>query len=160
VPGDRALSPGDLLVIDWGAGVDGYASDLTRTFSLGEPDPELASIAEVVLQANTAARDLCAPGIPTGQVDKAARDVIAAAGYAEYFIHRTGHGLGLESHEEPYIRAGDPQILAPGMTFTIEPGIYLPGRGGVRIEDNLLITPTAAETLTTLPRDLAIIPSS
>lgn len=160
VPGDRALSPDDLLVIDWGAGFDGYASDLTRTFSLGEPDPELARIAEIVLQANTAARERCAPGVPAGQVDQAAREVISKAGYADYFIHRTGHGLGLESHEEPYIRAGDPQILAPGMTFTIEPGIYLPGRGGVRIEDNLLITPSGAQTLSDFPRHLHILPSS
>ncbi|HEX6304713.1 MAG TPA: aminopeptidase P family protein [Anaerolineales bacterium] len=159
-PTDRALAAGDLLVLDWGASVDGYASDLTRTFSLGEPDPELARIAEIVLQANTAARERCAPGMPAGEVDRAARDVIAAAGYAEYFIHRTGHGLGLESHEEPYIRADNSQALAAGMTFTIEPGIYLPGRGGVRIEDNLLITPTGAQTLSDFPRHLHMLPYS
>lgn len=158
VPGERALSPGDLLVIDWGASVDGYASDLTRTFSLGEPDPELARVAEAVLRANTAARQHCAPGVPAGDVDQAARDVIAGAGYAEYFIHRTGHGLGLESHEEPYIRVGNDRILGAGMTFTIEPGIYLPARGGVRIEDNLVITPEGAETLSSLPRALTILP--
>lgn len=156
-PTDRTLSRGDLLILDWGASVGGYISDLTRTFSLGEPDPELANIAQVVTQANAAARALAAPGMTAGQVDHAARSIIEGAGFGEYFIHRTGHGIGLDGHEEPYIRAGNPLTLAPGMTFTIEPGIYLPGRGGVRIEDDMVITTDGCESLSDLPRELITI---
>jgi len=155
-PTDRSLSPGDILILDWGASVGGYFSDLTRTFSLGEPDTELVRAGQVVAQANTAARALAAPGVTAEQVDHAARSAIERAGFGEYFIHRTGHGLGLEGHEEPYIRAGNPLPLAPGMTFTIEPGIYLPGRGGVRIEDDIVITPNGSECLSDLPRDLIL----
>jgi Xaa-Pro dipeptidase len=157
VPGDRPLARGDLLVLDWGASVDGYLSDLTRTFAVGEADPELARVAQTVLEANAAARALAAPEVLASEVDTAAREVIARAGYGEYFLHRTGHGLGLEGHEEPYIRADNPFPLAPGMTFTIEPGIYLPGRGGVRIEDDIVITPTGSESLSDLPRELILV---
>jgi Xaa-Pro dipeptidase len=157
-PTDRRLSPGDVLIIDWGASVGGYISDLTRTFSLGEPDPELVTIAQVVAEANTAARALAAPGVTTGQVDHAARSIIDGAGFGEYFIHRTGHGIGLDGHEEPYIRSGNLLPLTPGMTFTIEPGIYLPGRGGVRIEDDMVITADSCESLSDLPRELISIP--
>lgn len=157
VPSERPLQRGDLLVIDWGAVTRGYTSDITRTFSLGEADAELAQIARIVEEANSAARDRVQPGIPAEEIDRAARDVIEKAGYGEYFIHRTGHGLGMEGHEPPYIRAGNPQILEPGMVFTIEPGIYLPGRGGVRIEDNMLVTTSGGECLTNLPRPLIIL---
>jgi Xaa-Pro dipeptidase len=143
--------------VDWGANVNGYFSDLTRTFVLGEPQPEFSHIAHIVLQANAAARRLAKPGIPAGQLDQAAREVIENAGYGEFFTHRTGHGLGMEGHEEPYIRGDNSLLLAPGMTFTIEPGIYLPGRGGVRIEDNLVITADGSETLSDFPRELASI---
>ncbi len=153
-PSDRALTPGDLLVIDWGAAVDGYYSDLTRTFAIGEVDPEYKRIASVVRQANEAGRTASKPGVPAGAVDRAARDVIAASGYAQFFTHRTGHGLGMEVHEPPYIFAENDLLLAPGMTYTVEPGIYLPGRGGVRIEDNVVITETGCETLSDLPREL------
>ncbi|HIQ00829.1 MAG TPA: M24 family metallopeptidase, partial [Anaerolineales bacterium] len=94
---------------------------------------------------------------PAQEVDRAARAVIEEAGYGEYFIHRTGHGLGLEGHEPPYIVEGNRQPLQPGMTFTVEPGVYLPGRGGVRIEDDLVITPEGAESLTTFPRELTVL---
>lgn len=154
VPSHRPLQPGDLLIVDWGAFVDGYCSDLTRTFSMGEPSPELAGIAQVVAEANAAARELAAPGIPAGELDRAARQVIEQSGYGPYFTHRTGHGLGMESHEGPYIRQGNPGLLEPGMTFTIEPGIYLPGQAGVRIEDNIVITDSGAESLSDLPREL------
>jgi Xaa-Pro dipeptidase len=154
VPGDRLLQTGDLLIIDWGASVDGYISDLTRTFAIGEPEPEFSQIARIVLEANTAARQQAKPGVPAGQLDQAAREVIKKAGYGQYFTHRTGHGLGLEPHEEPYIRGDNPLLLAPGMTFTIEPGIYLPGRGGVRIEDNLAITADGSVSLSDFPREL------
>jgi Xaa-Pro dipeptidase len=154
VPTQRKLQPGDLLVIDWGAASEGYFSDLTRTF---EPAAELRSVAQTVLQANQAGRQAARPGVLASQVDAAARQVIAAAGYGQYFTHRTGHGLGLDSHEEPYLRADNHQPLARGMTFTVEPGIYLPDRNGVRIEDNLVITADGAETLSSLPRELIVL---
>jgi Xaa-Pro dipeptidase len=156
-PSDRRLVSGDLLVLDWGASMKGYLSDLTRTISLGEPRPEHARIAQVVLEANAAARALAAPGVRAGEVDQAARAVIEEAGYRQYFTHRTGHGLGLEGHEEPYIMASSSLALEAGMTFTIEPGIYLPGQGGVRIEDDFLITSSGGESLSDLPRDLIIL---
>jgi len=156
-PSDRKLEQGDLLVIDWGARYDGYVSDITRTFAIGGVDDQLAHIAQVVLDANCAARSVACPGILAADVDQAARDVIKASGYGEFFIHRTGHGIGMEGHEEPYIRAGNEMVLKPDMTFTIEPGIYLPGEGGVRIEDNVLISESGLESLTDLPRKLEII---
>ncbi len=157
MPGERKLYPGDLLVIDWGARVDGYISDLTRTLAIGKVDAEFSRIAEIVKEANAAGRKTATCGIPAGAIDKAARAVIEAAGYGPFFTHRTGHGIGMESHEEPYIRGDSLLSLQPGMTFTIEPGIYLPGRGGVRIEDNILITPQGADCLSSLTRDLIVI---
>ncbi|HEX7976743.1 MAG TPA: Xaa-Pro peptidase family protein [Anaerolineales bacterium] len=121
-PSDRPLAQGDLLVIDWGAGVDGYFSDLTRTFAIGEVEPEFKRIAQVVLEANAAGRAATRPGIPAGDIDRAARQVIEQAGYGAAFFHRTGHGLGMEGHEEPYMFAGNPLILTPGMTFTVALG--------------------------------------
>ncbi len=156
-PTGRQLQPGDMLVIDWGAAVDGYVSDITRTFAIGEVDEEMARIAQITLEANTAARNIAAPGVTAGAVDKAARDIIEAAGYGQYFTHRTGHGLGLEGHEDPYIRGDSGLILEPGMTFTIEPGIYIPGKGGVRIEDDVIITEDGLESFTDLPRELVRI---
>jgi Xaa-Pro dipeptidase len=153
-PTDRPLQHGDLLVIDWGAIHRGYVSDLTRTFAIGKIDVECLQIAQVVQEANAAARAAARPGIPAELIDLAARSVIDAAGFGEYFTHRTGHGLGMEGHEPPYIRHGNLLILEPGMTFTIEPGVYLPDRNGVRIEDNMLITPLGGESLSDLPRDL------
>ena len=133
------------------------ADDLTRVFNYGPPSEEIARIAEVCEEANAAARAAALPGIPAGDVDRAARSVIEQAGYGEYFTHRTGHGLGLEGHEEPYIRGDNEQILEPGMTFTIEPGIYLQGLGGVRIEDDMVITEDGAESLSMLPRNLVVL---
>jgi Xaa-Pro dipeptidase len=153
-PGERQLKPGDLLVIDWGASFQGYFSDITRTFAIGEPEPEYVRIGQLVLEANTAGRLSAGPGISADLVDQATRSVIEQAGYGQYFIHRTGHGLGMEGHEEPYIRSGNMQTLEPGMTFTIEPGIYLPDRNGVRIEDDMVITESGAESLTDLPRQV------
>ena len=153
-PSDRTLQNGDLLVIDWGAACRGYFSDLTRTFAVGAVEDEFARIANLVMQANIAGRTAARPGIPAGEVDRAARQVIRDGGYAERFTHRTGHGLGMEEHENPYIFAENDLLLAPGMTFTVEPGIYLTGRGGVRIEDNVVITADGAETLSDLPREL------
>jgi len=153
-PSERKLTSGDLLVIDWGASHGGYFSDITRTFAIGEVEPEFIQIGIIVLDANIAGRETAKPGIPMEAVDKAARAVIETAGYGKYFTHRTGHGLGMESHEEPYIRAGNTSLLEAGMAFTIEPGIYLPGRNGVRIEDDVIITSTGAECLTSLPREV------
>ncbi len=157
VPGERALQAGDLLLLDWGATYHGYVSDLTRVFSLGEPDAELARVYQVVLEANLAGRAAVRPGASCGTVDHAARAVIEAAGYGPRFLHRTGHGLGLEAHEPPFIRQDNAQPLARGMVFTIEPGVYLEGRGGVRIEDDLVVTESGAETLTSYPRQLQVI---
>ncbi|HEY9076868.1 MAG TPA: Xaa-Pro peptidase family protein [Anaerolineaceae bacterium] len=151
---DTPVSPGDSIVIDWGALYNGYISDLTRTFVFGDADPELKRIANIVMDANAAGRAAARPGIAAGVVDHAARDVITHAGYGEYFIHRTGHGIGMEVHEPPYIFGANEQILTPGMSFTVEPGIYLPGICGVRIEDNVVITPDGADCLSDMPRGL------
>lgn len=156
-PGERALQEGDLLVIDWGASYQGYFSDITRTFAIGKIEPEFEKIYQLVLKANAAGRAACKPENLAGDVDQAARSVIEAGGYGIYFRHRTGHGLGLEVHEEPYMRTGNPMPLAPGMTFTVEPGIYLLDRGGVRIEDDVVITSTGSQSLTDLPRELQIL---
>jgi Xaa-Pro dipeptidase len=153
-PSDRVLQPGDLLVVDWGATFDGYISDLTRTFAIGTVNAELAKIHAIVEQANAAGRAAARPGASAADVDRAARSVIEQAGYGDYFTHRTGHGIGIEAHEPPYMRSDNHQILLPGMTFTIEPGIYLPGRGGVRIEDNVLITEEGAMCLSGLERGM------
>ncbi len=153
-PTDRPIQEGDLLIIDWGASWHGYFSDLTRTFAIGSVEPELAHIVAVVAEANAAGRAAARPGQTAGEVDRAARAVIAAAGYAPYFTHRTGHGLGLDVHEPPFIFADNPAPLRAGMTFTVEPGIYLLGRGGARIEDDIVVTPDGARSLSDLPRAL------
>jgi Xaa-Pro dipeptidase len=153
-PSDRPLENGELVVIDWGAVYRGYRSDITRTFVLGSPTPEMERIHDAVLAANQAGRLAIRPKMLAQEVDRAARRVITLAGYGQYFIHRTGHGLGLETHEPPYIVEGNLELLEVGMTFTVEPGIYLPGVGGVRIEDDVVVTADGSETLTTLPRDL------
>ena len=156
-PTDRKLQIGDLLVVDWGAAYDGYISDLTRTFAVGEVDEEYQKIHRIVRDANAAGRAAAKPGVPCADVDKAARGVIEKAGYGKYFTHRTGHGIGMEGHEAPYMRGDNMQILEPGMAFTVEPGIYLTGRNGVRIEDNMVITHTGAESLSDMPRETRIV---
>jgi Xaa-Pro dipeptidase len=156
-PSDRKLQSGDLLVVDWGAAYEGYISDLTRTFAVGDVDEEYRKIHKIVQEANAAGRAAAKPGVPCANVDKAARDVIERAGYGEYFTHRTGHGIGMEGHEEPYMRGDNMQFLEPGMAFTVEPGIYLPNRNGVRIEDNVVITETGAEVLSDMPREIRIV---
>jgi Xaa-Pro dipeptidase len=153
-PSDRPLAEGDLVTIDWGTTYQGYRSDITRTFVLGSPTAEIVKIYDTVLAANQAGRLAVRPGMPAQEVDRAARRTIALAGYGEFFIHRTGHGLGLETHEPPYIVEGNLELLVPGMTFTVEPGVYVPGLGGVRIEDDVVTTEEGSQTLTTLPREL------
>jgi Xaa-Pro dipeptidase len=157
VPTDRPLQDGDLLVIDWGCYVDGYPSDITRTFAVGQIDDELKRLYEVVKLANEQGVLASHPGVSGQDVDRAAREVIDDAGFGDYFIHRTGHGLGVEVHEPPFIMEGNTQPLATGNVFTVEPGIYLPNRGGVRIEDNVLITETGYRSLTTFPRELITV---
>jgi Xaa-Pro dipeptidase len=156
-PSARKLQRGDLLVVDWGAAYEGYISDLTRTFAVGEVDEEYRKIHVIVQQANAAGRNTGRPGVPCAEVDKAARKVIEDAGYGEYFTHRTGHGIGMEGHEDPYIRGDNMQLLEPGMTYTVEPGIYLPDRNGVRIEDNMIVTETSVESLSDMPREIRVV---
>ncbi|NLW73102.1 MAG: aminopeptidase P family protein [Chloroflexi bacterium] len=151
-PGDRVLREGDILLIDYGASFEGYYSDITRSFFCGEVEEEFKTIAELVHDANQAARLGGKPGMRAGEIDDLARNVIAAAGYGEAFFHRVGHGLGMETHEEPYMFAANPLLLEEGMVFTIEPGIYLTGRGGIRIEDDVVVTKDGLLSLTDLPR--------
>lgn len=156
-PSSRKLTEGDLLIIDWGACCNGYASDLTRTFAMGEIDEEAATIYRIVQQANGAGRAAGRPGTACREVDLAARKCIETAGYGQFFTHRTGHGIGMECHEDPYIHSNNRQLLEVGMTYTVEPGIYLPGRNGVRIEDDVLVTPDGSESLSTMSRELRVI---
>jgi len=156
-PSERKLREGDLLVIDWGARVDGYISDITRTFGIGNVDETARRIHEITRQANEAGRAAAKAGLPVRVVDNAARQVIEAAGYGKFFTHRTGHGIGMEAHEPPYMRGDNERILETGMAFTVEPGIYLPGENGVHIEDDMILTESGAESLSTLPRELQIL---
>lgn len=151
-PSSRVLQEGEMLLIDWGASFEGVFSDITRTFFCGEPNDQMKQIANLVEKANTAARLGGRAGMPAGEVDRLARDIIKEGGFGEYFTHRTGHGLGMEAHEQPYIYQGNPLILVPGMVFTIEPGIYLPGKYGVRIEDDVVVGAEGLRSLTDLPR--------
>jgi len=156
-PSERKLQAGDLLVVDWGATYDGYISDLTRTFAVGEVDEEYKKIHQIVQEANAAGRAAGKPGVPCANVDQAARAVIERAGYGQYFTHRTGHGIGMEGHEDPYMRGDNMQLLEAGMAFTVEPGIYLPNRNGVRIEDNVVITESGADVLSDMPREIRVV---
>ena len=156
-PTKRKIQTGDLLVVDWGAAHDGYISDLTRTFAVGEVDEEYKKIHKIVQESNAAGRAAAKPGVPCAAVDIAAREVIEKSGYGKYFTHRTGHGIGMEGHEAPYMRGDNMQLLEPGMAFTVEPGIYLAGRNGVRIEDNLVITEDGSESLSDMPREIRVV---
>lgn len=157
VPGERQLALGDTLILDWGATHQGYISDITRTFAVQQLEDELSAIHQIVVEANAAGRAAVRPGASCSEVDAAARSVIEQAGYGEYFVHRTGHGIGLEPHELPNVRAGEATELQEGMTFTVEPGIYLPGRGGVRVEDDVVVTEDGVRSLTSLPRKLQTV---
>ena len=155
---DRVIEHGDPVVVDIGGTMpDGYCSDETRTYSVGEPPADFAAYYEVLLAAQEAACAHVAPGVTAESVDAAARDIIAAAGYGELFVHRTGHGIGLETHEEPYIVAGNTEVLEPGMAFSVEPGIYLPGHHGARIEDIVVCGESAGERVNLRPRELVIV---
>ncbi len=152
-PGSRKLQNGDLIVIDFGALVDGYCSDMTRTFVLGEPSKEAARMLEVVAAGQAAGVATIAPGVTCAQVDQAAREVINAAGWGEAFLHGTGHGVGLDIHEEPRVSSVSTATLSIGHVVTVEPGVYLPEHGGVRIEDTLVVTPEGSKPLTLAPKD-------
>ena len=156
---ERVLQAGDIVVVDIGGPVEpGYNSDSTRTYSLGEPNPEVAQNYSVLQEAQRAAVASVRPGVTAQQVDATARDVLAEAGLAEYFVHRTGHGIGLSVHEEPYIVAGNDDTLRAGMAFSVEPGIYFPGKWGARIEDIVIVTADGVESLNSRPHDLVVVP--
>jgi len=156
---DRVIEPGDPVVVDiGGTTADGYCSDSTRVYCAGgEPKGEYGKLYEVLLAAQRAQCEAVRPGITAQELDAVGRDAIAAAGYGECFIHRTGHGIGLETHEEPYIVAGSARPLEPGMAFSIEPGIYLSGRYGARIEDIVVCGEESGERLNTVPRELRLL---
>jgi Xaa-Pro aminopeptidase len=156
---DRALQAADLVVVDIGGTMpSGYCSDCTRTYAMGEPDPAAQAAYDVLQLAQDLAVQHVTTGVTTAQIDVAARTVIAAAGYGDLFIHRTGHGIGLETHERPYLVAGDDTRLLPGMVFSVEPGIYLPGMFGARIEDIVACTESGWERLNHRSRDLLAVP--
>jgi Xaa-Pro aminopeptidase len=157
---DRVVKAGDPVVVDIGGTTpDGYCSDSTRTYAVGQPPAEFRELYEVLLAAQTAQTEAVRPGITAQALDAVGRDRIAAAGYGAHFIHRTGHGIGLETHEEPYIVAGSARALEPGMAFSVEPGIYLPGRFGARIEDIVVCTEDGGERLNLTGRDLVVLPA-
>ncbi len=155
-PTDRRVEPGDLVVIDFGATVEGYCSDMTRTVCVGEPPPERRRIHEVVLEAQEAGRRAVRAGVEAAAVDRACRDVIAEAGWADAFVHSTGHGVGLEVHEDPKVASTSGDTLAAGHVVTVEPGVYLTGTGGVRIEDTVVVTDSGCEILTRTPKTLVL----
>ena len=155
-PSDRPIGRGELVVIDFGCIVDGYCSDMTRTVSVGDPGPEATAIWDTVLASQQAGRAAVAPGVECAAVDGASRDVIDDAGYGEWFVHSTGHGVGLEIHEAPRVARTTTGTLAPGYVVTVEPGVYLPGVGGVRIEDTLVVTTDGAVALTEFPKQLVL----
>lgn len=156
-PGERTIAEGDVVVLDFGGELDGYYSDTTRTVTVGDPTTEAAEVHEVVRAAQAAACERVRPGASAQDVDRAARAVIADAGYGDRFIHRTGHGIGLEVHEPPYIIEGNELRLEAGMAFSVEPGIYLEGRLGVRIEDIVAVTDDGVERLNTSSRELRTV---
>ncbi|WP_324786778.1 aminopeptidase P family protein [Streptomyces sp. H51] len=155
--GDRVIQRGDMVVLDFGGLKDGYGSDTSRTVHVGEPTDEERRVHDLVREAQEAGFRAVRPGVPCQDVDRAARAVIADAGYGEYFIHRTGHGIGVTTHEPPYMIEGERQPLVPGMCFSVEPGVYLPGRFGVRIEDIVTVTEDGGRRLNTTTREMAIV---
>ncbi|MFI9760016.1 M24 family metallopeptidase [Streptomyces sp. NPDC051963] len=155
--GDRVIGHGDMVVLDFGGLKDGYGSDTSRTVHVGEPTDEERRVHDLVREAQEAGFRAVRPGVACQEVDRAARAVIADAGYGEYFIHRTGHGIGVTTHEPPYMIEGEQQLLVPGMCFSVEPGIYLPGRFGVRIEDIVTVTEDGGRRLNDTTREMVIV---
>jgi Xaa-Pro aminopeptidase len=155
--GSRVIGDGDVVVCDFGGTRDGYCSDITRMFVVGEPASEVRDLYALLVDAQERAVRAATVGRACEAVDAVARDTITAGGYGERFIHRTGHGIGMEAHEDPYLVAGNAAPLAPGHAFSIEPGIYLPGRFGMRLEDIVVAATDGPDRLNTAPRDLAIV---
>ncbi|MFL6141768.1 MAG: M24 family metallopeptidase [Labedaea sp.] len=155
--GDRVIEKRDVVVLDIGGRMFGYGSETARTVSVGEPSPETRRLHDIVRRAQQAAFEAVRPGVSAERIDRVARDVITEAGYGARFIHRTGHGIGVTTQEPPYLVKGVTQPLEPGMCFSIEPGIYLPGRFGVRIADIVTVTDTGAERLNNTGRDLRVV---
>jgi Xaa-Pro aminopeptidase len=155
--GERTIEEGDMIVLDFGGIKDGYGSDTTRTVHVGEPSADEREVFDVVLRAQQTAFEAVRPGVACEEIDRAARKVIADAGYGEHFIHRVGHGIGLTTHEPPYMVEGERTSLEPGMCFSVEPGIYLPGRFGVRIEDIVTVTDEGGRRLNNSSRDLRLV---
>lgn len=155
--GDRVIGLGDAIVIDFGGTVGGYGSDTTRTFHVGEPSSKYIEVHETVRAAQLAGVAAVRPGVSAESIDRAVRQVIETSGYGEFFIHRTGHGIGLDGHEDPYIIEGNKQVLEPGMAFSIEPGIYLPGEFGVRIEDIVVCTEDGVVWLNQSSRKVSVV---
>ena len=155
-PGPRAIQPGELVVIDSGAVVDGYRSDMTRTISVGEPSETAQRMWQVVQESQQAGVDAVKVGATTGEIDKICRDIIKSAGWGEAFMHSTGHGVGLDIHEIPGVSANTEEVLSEGEVITVEPGIYLPEHGGVRIEDTVVVAATGCRPLTKAPKVLVI----
>jgi Xaa-Pro aminopeptidase/Xaa-Pro dipeptidase len=159
-PTSRKLDVGDFVLLDFGAAFDGYRADTTRMAVVGEPSERHRSIHSLVLEAHDAAIDAVRAGATTGAIDAAARHIIDAAGFGDRFIHRVGHGLGLEAHEDPSLDPGSEIVLEAGMVFTIEPGVYIPGFGGVRIEDDVVVERDGCRVLTKADRSLRFIQGS
>ncbi len=155
-PSSRIIEAGELVVLDFGAIVDGYCSDMTRTVCAGTPSPELQKMVDVVAESQRAGVAAVKAGAVASEVDKVCRDVIAAAGWAEAFMHSTGHGVGLDIHEAPWVSATSTDTLAPGHVVTVEPGVYLEGLGGVRIEDTVVVTDDGCYPLTNTTKELAV----
>ncbi|MFF9817880.1 aminopeptidase P family protein [Streptomyces sp. NPDC014006] len=155
--GDRVIERGDTVVLDFGGLKDGYGSDTTRTVHVGEPTDEERRVHDIVRAAQEAGCAAVRPGVACQEIDRAARKVIEDAGYGKYFIHRTGHGIGVTTHEPPYMIEGEEQPLVPGMCFSVEPGIYLPGRFGVRIEDIVTVTEDGGRRLNNTTREMVIV---
>jgi Xaa-Pro aminopeptidase len=155
--GDRVIEPGDAVVLDFGGLMHGYGSDTTRTVCVGAPTADLRRVHDVVREAQQAAFETVRPGVSCQDVDRVARRVITEAGFGPQFLHRTGHGIGVTTHEPPYLVEGESRALVPGMCFSIEPGVYLAGRFGVRIEDIVTVTPSGGRRLNNTARDLAVV---
>ncbi len=156
-PGDRVIGDGDCVVVDFGGRLGAYCSDTTRTFHVGEPTAEYSEAFAALEASQSAGRAAVGPGVVAQDVDRAARQVLVDSGHAEWFIHRLGHGIGLDGHEDPYLVEGNTEVLQPGMAFSVEPGIYMPGQWGMRIEDILVCTQDGRECLNNSPRSLVIV---